>query len=197
MSPASDDSPYHENFERHRARFAEIGNLLAKHEITLGVGFSAVAAERRNRAFEFVHDSEALAVLLASTTARNVGAIVDTWQLHACGGSFEQLEKLGAERIVAVYVSDAPADVARTELTTEQRLLPGASGVVDSSALLSRLAEIGYDGPVTPSASREQFEGLNRDGIVRRAAEALDTVWKAAGLSPTGKLRPTANAETA
>jgi sugar phosphate isomerase/epimerase len=197
MSPASDDSPYHENFERHRSRFAEIGEVLAKNEIALGIGFSAVAAERQDRAFEFIHDAQSLSVLLSATTAPNVGVIIDTWHLHASGGSPEQLEQLGAERIVAVYLSDAPADVAAADLTAEQRTLPGETGTIDTSALLARLVEMGYDGPITPAADRAALEGLKRDDIIRRAAETLDTVWKAAGLSPTGKLLPTASAETA
>ncbi|MCA9100242.1 MAG: sugar phosphate isomerase/epimerase [Planctomycetales bacterium] len=196
IAPASDTAPYHQNFELHRARFSEIGDLLAAQGISLGVGFDSVAGDREDRAFEFVHDVEAFAVLLSTTASTNVGAIVDTWQLYACGGSFERLERLGAGRIVAVYLSDAPADVAPAELTAQQRLLPGQTGVIDCAALLVRLAELGYDGPITPAASRAQLDGLNTEGIVRKAAEALDAVWKTAGLAPSGKLLSTANSSS-
>jgi hypothetical protein len=50
------------------------------------------------------------------------------------------------------------------------------------------LAEIGYDGPVTPAPSRSRVSGNSRDAVVRTMAQQLDKVWKEAGLSPSGKL---------
>jgi hypothetical protein len=69
-------------------------------------------------------------------------------------------------------------------------LLPGETGAIDSAAALTALAEMGYDGPVVPMPHADRFKGLGRQQIFRTTSEKLDQVWKAAGLSPAGKLVP-------
>src|SRR5436853_4344351 len=41
IAPANDLRPYHENFEFHRRRLAEVGEFLASYKIKLGVEFQA------------------------------------------------------------------------------------------------------------------------------------------------------------
>ena len=53
---------------------------------------------------------------------------------------------------------------------------------------MSMLAQQGFDGPVTPAPDRGEFAGVGRDAIVKQASAAVDRVWKAAGISATGKL---------
>ena len=55
-------------------------------------------------------------------------------------------------------------------------------------AVLAALAELGYDGPVTIQADRSAFAGTRRDQIVKQIGEAMNRLWKAAGLTPDGKL---------
>ena len=62
------------------------------------------------------------------------------------------------------------------------------------AAVLSTLAQLGYDGPVTPRPSRTALKNLRRDLAVRETSESLTKVWKAAGL-PTA-LRPLAAARS-
>jgi sugar phosphate isomerase/epimerase len=90
-----------------------------------------------------------------------------------------------------VQLADAPADVPRTEVTEQQRLLPGG-GQIDFSAVMVALAELGYDGPVSVTADRSAFESTRRERIVKQAGEALNRVWKAAGLTSDGRLQPVA-----
>jgi sugar phosphate isomerase/epimerase len=188
MAPASDERPYHQNFEFHRHRLAELGKALAGHNIRLGFGFSAAAEARRGRSFEFIHDLDALSMLLGMVGAKNVGLIVDLWDMHVAGNSLASLRKAGVERIVAVRLADAPDEGAASELSQVSRLLPGETGAIDSTAALVALAEMGYDGPVTPAPHATRFQGMRRDAIVKLAGEKLDQAWKAAGLSPAGKL---------
>ena len=67
-------------------------------------------------------------------------------------------------------------------------MLPGETGVIDSAAALTQLAEMGFDGPVTPAAHPKRFEGQSRNAIAKSAGEKLDAVWKGAGLNASGKL---------
>ncbi|HKD37226.1 MAG TPA: sugar phosphate isomerase/epimerase [Pirellulales bacterium] len=190
LAPANDTRPYHENFEFHRRRLAEIGGLLAPSGMSLGVEFVASAAARKNQAFQFIHTFDAVVMLVNMVRAANVGAVVDPWQIHAAAGQFDDIRKLAKERIVAVYLSDAPTEVEPASLAETDRLLPGETGKIDSAAVLAMLAEIGFDGPVSPRAHRDRLVGMRREQIVKLAGERVDQAWKAAGLTPGGKLVP-------
>jgi sugar phosphate isomerase/epimerase len=192
VAPAGDNRPYHENFEFHKRRFAEICKTMEPAGVRLGVGFRATERLRTGRAFQFIHDLDALLLLLNMVGMPNVGLLVDVWDLWLAGGSVENLRALSTQQVVAVQLADLPADLPPAETTDEHRLVPGATGKIDCAAVLAALAATGYDGPVTVKADRSAFAGTRRDQIVRQAGEALDRVWKAAGLTPDGKLAPTA-----
>ena len=121
--------------------------------------------------------------------AANVGAVVDLFEIHAAGGSLDDVRKLG-ERIVSVVVADAPADKAAGDCDENDRLLPGESGTIDLPAALVALAELDYEGPITPSVSPAHSKEMKREQIVRTAGERLSQAWTTAGLSPSGKLTP-------
>ncbi len=188
LAPAGDTLPYHENFEFHRRRFHDICAALRPAGVRLAVGFQAAEYLRRNRAFQFIHDLDAMTLLLNMVAAPNLGLLLDTWDLVACGGSLETLRKLPAKQIVAVQVADMPAGPAPAELDEKSRLLPGGeNGRIDVAGFLTLLRELGYDGPVTVKPSRSAFQSRRRDVIVKQTAEALDKVWRAAGLAPTAR----------
>jgi len=188
IAPANDLRPYHENFEFHRRRLQEVGELLATHRMKLGLEFAADPELRKDRAFQFIHTFDALATLVGMIRSANVGAVVDLFQLHTGGGSFDEARKLGGEKIISVIVADAPAEKAGADCDEADRLLPGESGAIDLAAALVGLAEIGYEGPITPSASKSATASLKREQIVKAAGERLTQGWTTAGLSPAGKL---------
>ena len=192
IAPANDERPYHQNFEFHRQRLNELAGALAPHGVRLGVGFVASAEARREKAFEFVHDLDALLLLLSTVAAKNVGVVVDLWDLHISHGTLTPLLKGSPERIVAIRVADA-GEAAAEGSTEPARLLPGESGAIDTAAALVALAEMGYDGPVTPAPGPSQTRGLRRDAMVKAAGEKLDVAWKAAGLNAAGKLAVSAS----
>ncbi len=188
IAPANDLRPYHENFEFHRRRLAEIGEVLAPLGIKLGLELRTDPELQKGAAFQFIHTYEALVTLLGMVRAANVGAVVDLFELHAEGKTFDDIAKLGAEKFVAIIASDAPSDKAATEWTAEDRLLPGENGAIDLPAVLVALAEMGYDGPITPAVSATHTKGMKRELIVRTAGERLQQAWTAAGLNAAGKL---------
>lgn len=194
IAPANDERPYHQNFEFHRQRLGELAKTLAPMGVRLGVGFSAEASAREGKDFEFIHSLDALLMLLGMVQAKNLGVSLDLWQLWVSGATLETVrQKLKADQIVAVSVSDVAnpgADPERQPANT--RRLPGETGVIDTVAALVTLAELGYAGPVTPRPHSSQFAGMRRDTIVKLAGEKLDAAWKAAGLTPSGKLAASA-----
>lgn len=192
IAPGSDERPYHENFEWHQKRLAKVAALLGKHHVRLALGIHAAAALRVGKAFEFIHDYDALLVLINMLGAANVGVQLDTWNLVVSGKRLEDLRKIAADKIVTVRLSDVPADVTPEQALPEQRVLPGDGGAIDAAAVLTALAERGFDGPVSPCVDRSQLTVQNREQVVKLAAQKLDEAWKAAGLSPAGKLLATA-----
>ncbi len=193
IEPASDERPYHQNFEFYRQRLGEVGQMLAPHGVRLGVGFESSDAARRDKHFEFIHDLDALLVLLSTVGQSNVGLSLDVWHVWAAGGSLDAVsKKLKADQIIAVALADAAQpDATQPDATQPEggdphdaatRLLPGETRVIDSAAALSMLADLDYDGPVTPLPDRSRFAGMRRDAIAKLAGEKLDAVWQAAGL---------------
>lgn len=187
VAPASDERPYHENFEFHRKRLNSVAEVLGAHGIQLGVGFWAAPELRKDRNFEFVQSLDALILLVGTVAARNVGLVVDLWDFWRSGGEMDDLKKLAGRSIVQVLVSDGPADQSREQADQHARFTPGSTGVIDAVAALRQLSELGYDGPVTPNPDRKHLPG-SRDAIARAVGQGLDKVWKEAGLTPAGKL---------
>jgi sugar phosphate isomerase/epimerase len=188
VAPAGDSRPYHENFEFHRHRLGEVCAALQPAGVSLAMGFRSGDQHRKNRAFQFIHDFDALTLLVNMAAAPNLGLLLDVWEVIAGGGSLENVAKLPREQIVSVELAEMPAGVAPADLDDKSRLLPGAeNGRIDLVAVLTMLREKGYDGPVTIRPSRNAFPSRRRDVIVKQTAEALDKVWRAAGLSPIAR----------
>ena len=178
LSPAGDARPYHENFEFHRSRFQAICAALQPSGVRLAVGFQAAEFLRRDRAFQFIHDLDALSLLVNMAAAPNLGLLLDIWDIVASGGSLESAQKVPVEQIVAVQVADMPAGVSPTDLDQDSRILPGGEGgQIDVAGFLAMLRETGYDGPVTLKPSKNAFKSRRRDAVVKQAAEALDAVF--------------------
>ena len=179
LAPAGDSRPYHENFEFHRRRFHDICRALQPAGVHLAVGFRAAEYLRREKAFQFIHDLDALTLLVNMVDAPNVGVLIDIWDVVAGGGSLDSIRKLPPGQILAVQVAEMPAGVPLAELDEKSRLLPGVdNGRIDVAAVLRYLSEAGYDGPVTPKPSRNIFTTRRRDLIVKQVGEALDRVWR-------------------
>jgi sugar phosphate isomerase/epimerase len=187
IEPGS-DRLYHENFELHRRRLAELGDMLAAHDIRLGIGFLAPVACREDRAYPFVRTAEELLLLLRTLGSAHVGLALDTWHWHLGGGTIEQWRSLPREKLVAVSLADAQGGLTADGASLADRRLPGEGGAIDNAAVLTALGTLGYDGPVTPAADQSRLAARGRDQIVKAAAAAFDQVWKAAGLNPSGRL---------
>lgn len=195
VAPAGDQRPYHENFEFHRRRLAEICEALQPAGVWFGLGFRGAEHLRKDRAFQFIHDLDALTLLLNMVDAPNMGLLLDAWDLVVGGGSVEAIRNLPLSQIVAVQLADMPADVPLSEMDEGSRLLPGTeNSQIDTAGVLIVLAELGYEGPVTPAPSRSIFHSRRRDAIVKQTGEALERVWRAAGLGPEGTLATRAQA---
>jgi len=184
VAPASDARPMHENFELHRARLAQIAGALGPQGVKLGIGFNGQALAREGKAHEFVHTFDSLVKLADAAGRDRVGVVVDVWHMHASGTGIDAIRSLPPDRIVYVKIADAPSDTPSEELKEDNRLLPGVGGGIDLVGLVKQLTSMKYAGPITPVLHFGQFHGRRRDQAIRQIAQAMDEVWRAAGLPP-------------
>jgi sugar phosphate isomerase/epimerase len=180
LAPAGDARPYHENFEFHRRRLHDVCEVLKPAGVHLALGFRAAEGLRRDRAFQFIHDIDALTLLLNMVAAPNLGILLDVWDVVASGGSIENVHKLTRQQIIAVQVADMPPDVPPADLDDKTcRLLPGGeNGRIDVAGFMDALRAKGYDGPVTAKPSRSAFQSRRRDVVIKQTGEALDKVLR-------------------
>lgn len=181
VAPASDEHSFKDFFELYRSRLHDVGDLLAKHDIMLGLNYRPEAEARDGKANQFIHTFEGLLGLVLVAHER-VGAIVDAWALHVSGESPDLIAKVPKGRLVEVRLSDAPREAAAASLTHAQRLMPGDSGAINGAAVLTQAKAAGFDGPVTPWADRSTLVGRGREKIVKLAGDRLEAAWKEAGL---------------
>ncbi|HRX81576.1 MAG TPA: TIM barrel protein, partial [Pirellulaceae bacterium] len=172
--PESDHLPYHENFEQHRKRLAEIAAALGKHGIRLAVGFHAAPARREGKQFQFIQEADALALLLKSVVGDNVGLWLDTWNWYVGGGTVASLKAFGIDKVAYVTIADAPNGVDRAALTEEQRTLPIEEGAAKVDEIATLLKDQGYKGPITLAPHAECFNGMKNDDILKQCKVVLD-----------------------
>lgn len=180
--PATDMFPYHENFELHRRRLAVIADLLGRHGIRCGIQFLAAPSHRVDKNFQFIHEANAIVMLVKSVASANLGLVLDTWNWHLGGGNETLLRSLGGDRVVAVRVADAPASISTTEFRDEERIFPQADGVVPNVAILTILRELGFNGPVSVDPHPAALTGMSREAIVQTVSQRLEDLLKAAGV---------------
>ena len=192
VESTSHERAFQQNFDLHRKRLGEVAAALEPHGVQLGLEFNVVADD--GQAQPFIQSFDALLMLVKSAMSANLGVVVDLWAIHASGGSIDQLRLLTVRDIVAVIVSDA---ASAEKAAASERVLPGGDKVIDVAGALHSLATLGFDGPVMPAASSAAFGQLGRSEKLAAAREALDAVWKEAGLTPRGRLAEAGSASVA
>lgn len=186
----SDVLPYHENFEFHRGRFSEIADVLAPHDIRLGLDFLATAESREGFQHTFISAPDALVTLMKTIGVANVGVVVDLWHWKVGGGTVEHLSQLTPEQIIMVCVAEVPEEVEPHAAKLDQREMPGDPPSEYLVSAMNTLGKMGYDGPVTPTPTVESGSGKTRDRIVSAAGKATERLWMDADITKSGEYSP-------
>jgi sugar phosphate isomerase/epimerase len=177
----SDERPFEENFEFHRQRLGRVADVLADHDVRLGLEFLGPQTLREGHAYEFVHTVEEM-VELSEAAGANAGLLLDAWHWHTAGGSVAALESLGTDEIVDVHVNDAPEGVSLAEYVDSERAMPGETGVVDIETFLGHLDHIGYEGPVMVEPFSDELNAMDPEPAARRTMDSLERIRERAGL---------------
>ncbi len=134
---ATDRLPYPEYFDVIRKRISEVATILAKEEVRLALVFTPQVSAGEEKQFKFIGDAEGFCALVRATAGSNIGIIFDSWTWHLGGGTLEMLQGLGLERVFSVRLADCREGVAVASATSEDCILPGSTGVIDSTAFLA------------------------------------------------------------
>ena len=167
----------------HVRRLGAIAQILGDHGTRLGLEVVGVQSFRTGNGLPVYQRLADLTPLLETLwdQFRNVGILLDAFHLYAADESIEVGLAHGVDRIVWVHVADLPADAGpdRDRIQDGDRGLPGENGVVPLKAVLARLQQSGYDGPVTVESMTgcRSLEGCSAVEAAQKLGAALQSVW--------------------
>jgi sugar phosphate isomerase/epimerase len=174
----SSDTPKSELQALYKQRFTRIAQVLAEHQVRLGLEFLGPLEFRKKFKYEFIWRMNDM-LQFASEIGSNVGLLLDSWHWHHAGASTDDIIQAGKQKIVHVHFNDAP-NLPPEQIHDNQRLLPG-EGVINLVGFLQALQKIGY----VDALSVEVF-GRMKDATpeeaARRGLEASLGVFKKAGV---------------
>ena len=181
LLPFSDERPFRENFAFHVQQLQPIARTLEAHGCRLGLEFIGPRTMREEHRYGFIYSMEGM-LCLADAIGSNVGLLLDCWHWYTSLGTIADLRALRAADIVYVHVNDAPAGIAIEAQADLVRCLPGTTGVIDLTGFLRTIAELGYDGPVTPEPFEKRLGDLPPAQASRETHATMLAAWRAAGL---------------
>lgn len=170
------------NYAFLRGRFGRIAALLRDHGIRFGLEFLGPKTLRDGHPYEFIHTMDGMLAFCDEIGTGNVGLLLDAYHWYTAGGTLADLARLTDAAIVDVHVNDAPAGVPLDKQLDSVRGLPGETGVIGVPAFLRAVAAIGYTGPVMVEPFSQRVRELPPEDAVRVTGEALNKVWREAGL---------------
>ena len=180
--PFSDELDYDANMEFHARRLRPIAQILADHGCRLGLEFVGPKTMRTGHKHEFISTIAGALELGERIGTGNTGLLLDSWHWYTSHGTVADLKQLTAQQVAYVHVNDAPTGLAIDEQIDQQRLLPGASGIIDITSFLQVLAQIGFNGPVVVEPFSAELNALPYAERVQATKASLDKVWQQAGL---------------
>jgi sugar phosphate isomerase/epimerase len=186
-----------------RGRLAVISEVLAKHDLRLGLEFlgplvfrtRAGGGGRRGGGppvdpnapppppppppVPFVWTLPET-VKLCAESGPNLGATLDAWHWYHSGGTVADILSTPPSRIIHVHVSDA-REMPPEEVQDNMRLLPG-EGIIDLVGFFKALRQIGYQGGVAPETIGPRIpETMPPEESARLALEMTAAVMTKAG----------------
>lgn len=193
LRPTTGGASKEERWKIVRDRFAAIGEVLAKHDMRMGLEFLGPLVFRTRPSSGGAASSGSTAppvpfvwtlpetLKLCADSAPNIGVTLDAWHWYHSGGTVADVAAAPAARIVHVHVSDART-MPPEEVLDNMRLLPG-EGVIDLGGFFKALRQIGYAGGVAPETIGPRIpEGMPPEESARLAWQATAAVMKKAGV---------------
>jgi sugar phosphate isomerase/epimerase len=181
--PYSDEREYEANMEHHVRLLRPVAQILAEHGCRFGLEFVGPRTSRAGHRYAFIHTIAGALELGERIGTGNTGLLLDCWHWYTSHATREDLARLTAAQVVYVHVNDAPPGRDVDEQIDNERLLPGASGVIDIAGFLQALERMGYDGPMAAEPFSAELSAKPPADRVRLTGQSLAKIWQQAGLA--------------
>jgi sugar phosphate isomerase/epimerase len=154
------------------ARFREICQVAANYGVRIALESPGTAALVNNFATAWK--------VVSSAGCENGGMVLDAFHFYLGGSNLKDLDRLSAEKIFLVHLSDA-MDVSQEKLRTHHdfRTFPG-EGTLDYLPLLHKLQEIGYKGAFSLEIWNQRLLEADPMEVAQRGFESLLALEKLA-----------------
>ncbi len=178
--PAASQTPADELRKTLKDRLGAASEVLAKHNVRLGMEFLGPLMFRTRAPHEFIWRMND-AVDFAKEIGPNVGVVLDAWHWHHSGATTDDIIRAGKARIVTIHLSDA-AKMAPEDVKDNQRLLPG-EGVIDLVGFFKALKQIGYEDGVSPEVLGRIPADMSPEDGAKLGLDASLAVMRKAGVA--------------
>ncbi len=177
-----DELDWDANYARVKQRMSRTAEILAGYGMRLGIEFLGPPSLYQGHKYTFIHTMADMLQMCAEIPSGNAGLLLDAWHWYTSGGTWADLEALSDAQIVDVHVNDAPAGLAIEQQIDTVRTLPGETSVIGIPRFLKTLAGIRYTGPVMVEPFSARVNAMPPEEAVAATGEALQAVWREAGL---------------
>lgn len=173
IMPTHDKLTYRQNFDRHTRRLKEVAQLLADHDIMLGLEYVGPKTLMSRDKYSFIRTMSEVQELISAIDEPNVGVQLDAFHWYCAGESDQDILNLDPSSIITVDLNDAKAGRTPDEQLDWERELPSASGVIDIESFLTALLKIGYDGPVRAEPFNDELNKLDNEMALQETITAM------------------------
>lgn len=164
----------------YKQRFTTSAQILAKHNVRLGLEFLGPLHLRKMYRYEFIwRMNEMLA--FAKECGPNVGLLLDSWHWHHAGATTDDIIAAGRNRIVHVHFNDSP-NLPPEQIRDDQRLLPG-EGVINLVGFLRALQKIGYTDALSVEVFGRGLKDIPPEQAAKLGLTSSLAVFRKAGVS--------------
>ncbi len=178
MLPFSDELQFMAHFDLFTQRLRPIAQILADHDLQLGLEFVGPHTLRQGHKYSFISTCDGMLGLCSAIGTGNVGLLLDSFHWYTSHGEAQDVAGLRNQDIVLVHLNDGIAGRGPDEQIDSERALPGETGVIDLATFLGELKTLGYDGPVVV----EPFSARLKSMTPRDAATATRQSLREIGL---------------
>jgi 2-keto-myo-inositol isomerase len=130
------------------------------------------------RASTFIATLNTLSTVMRQAANPNVGILFDCYHFWSGNNKLEDIDNIHPGEIAHVHFQDVP-DVPREMLDQTSRFIPG-DGVSPLKAILRKLADKGYSGPLSVELFLPKFQQGDPYEVAREIRQKAETVMRQA-----------------
>ncbi len=178
IMPGNDEHEFDDQYAFIIERLRPFAEALKASGVSLGIEFIAPKTLRDKFKYEFIYSMPQMLQLAADAGTGNIGVLFDVWHHYTAHGTLEELDLLNTDNVFVVHVNDAPTGLEIDEQQDLSRTLPMETGVIPAPAMIAKLSEIGYAGPVIAEPFSARVNELAATDPAAAATETRESITK-------------------